>query len=271
VELPSSINFDPSPDPDANLQGYNYREGEFDEFMAKKGGIIKMFRVMLSKDSDLRLLMKKAAAHNGRTFNEFASSVIAQWATNIQHTLSDGLFREHSTERVMDLKGVIVPLTSTWLSYGPWYSSSITSSGVARIDIDPSLVPWNFPRPPAVSGWAAHLNSAGNEKLQRSIADVYKLDNAVISVAGFPEYGPAQSLGYNSNLTGISVDFGIGVIKTTYSWSTYLKKPGTFRKSEFDNVSAARVDTREKLPDPINTNVIDDFTKGQYGYNKFIY
>jgi len=158
-----------------------------------------------------------------------------------------------------------VPLTSTWVNYGPWYARYTDASGSVKIEVDQSLVPWNFEKSSNSSdgivyditadGWATNLNQAGNERLLRTLSPVEYLDTATIVVAGFPEFGPASPLGYNSNITSISVDFSLGGVKTTYNLGTYIGRPGTYRKSDYDDLSKSRIDTREKLPEVENINL----------------
>jgi hypothetical protein len=157
--------------------------------------------------------------------------------------------------RCMDLKAVTIPLDSKWVNYGPWYDPyENNGSGMVNIVVDDSLVPWNFERPPAVSGWDYALNQAGGEKLDRARAQLISIDTAQITVAGFPELGPAWSLDDDaeSNITSISTSFGVDGITTTYSLSTYSATPGTYRKSEYDNVSSSRISTRPQLPETRN-------------------
>lgn len=269
LELPAPIRFDPIDNP--TNSSYNYRDSGNDENIVKKFGLIKYIQYVLNNDIQLRQAMEKAATWIGVPFNQYCSDIINIWANDIAYSMEYGITNEMSTEMVMDLKGAIIPLTSTWVSYGPWFTASGNAEGMVKIDIDSSLVPWNFDRPNSALSWDTNLNAAGEEKLARTISDMYWLDNAIITAAGFPEYGPVSALGYNSNLTSISVDFGIGGVKTTYNFSTYLKKPGTFRKSEFDNVTNARVDTREKLPEVQNLNIAYDIAPGNFGTNRFEY
>lgn len=269
LELPAAIRFEPVDDP--NLLGYNYRDSGNDENMASKFGVLKYLKYMFDKDQDLRYILNKGATAWGANFNQYSSLILNHWADLIAYSMSYGTTQEMSTEMVMDLKGAIIPLTSTWLAYGPWYNASGNADGMMKIQTEDSLVPWNFTRPSSPNSWDANLNAAGTEMLSRTIADIVWLDNAVITTAGFPEYGVGSELGYNSNLTAVSVDFGIGGVKTTYNFSTYFKKPGTFRKGDFDNIAISRIDNREKLPDVVNMNIAYDVAPGSYGTNKFEY
>lgn len=272
VELPAAIQFDPTDFDESALPSGYFRPGQADdEFIATKAGIIKYFWYFYKRNNDFRDLLKEAAGEYAMSVNDYASYVITKWADRLKDRLNNPFQRSMSTEFVMDLKGVIVPLTSTWVSYGPWYSTYDQANGMVKIEIDESLVPWNFDRPVDPNPWYTNLDVAGFERLSRTIADVDYVDNASITVAGFPEYGPGSAFGYNSNITSISVDFAIGGVTTSYNFSTFLQKPGTYRKSDYDNVSRARIDTREKLPDTENFNIISTEVDRGYGTNRFRY
>jgi len=205
----------------------------------------------------------------------YKGKIINAWAETMSNTIGS-LYgdRKISTTmemfRVIDLEAVLIPLTSTWVSYGPWYETADSNRGMLDIMIDDSLVPWNFARPEE-GNWDSNLNEAGEEILERNTMPVEWLDKADITVAGFPEFGLGQVFGYNSNLTSINVNFAVGGITTDYTFSTYSELPGTFRKFAFDNIAESRVDNRPKLDETVNINLkyenlYTDYTK--YMVNK---
>lgn len=269
VQLPNAVIFDPA-DPTDLLHSYYY-DSKWDEFLASKASIMKYLWYFYMQSQEFRSNIQACAIVNNIPMDQYASKVISIWADKMKKTMYSPDQYIMNGEMVMDLKGVSIPLTSTWKSYGPWYYDYHDAKGMRKIEIDEELVPWNFDRPPVASGWDANLNAAGNERLARTLSATDYLDNASIVVAGFPEFGLGSPLGFNSNLTGINIDFGVGGIKTTYSLATYLAKPGTYRKSDYDNVSKSRIDTREQLPTTINQNLyydaIDD--PGLVGPNRF--
>jgi hypothetical protein len=256
IDLPSQIWFDPT----LGQASFNeHNDGELDdEFIAKKTGIMNFFWYHLKMNNGLRSAMKTAANKKGMSFGKYANKVFGAWADRLY--VDKNLFYQHemSTEIIMDLKGVVIPLNSTWMAYGPYYATSDVAKGMVKVEVDESLVPWNFTTPNDIEGNAratSTLDEAGRERLARTLSPVSAMDSAVITAAGFPEIGPAQPFGNNSNLTNISIDFGIGGVKTTYNFATYTARPGTYRKSDYDNVSRARIDTREKLPDIVNESI----------------
>ncbi len=273
IELPSAITFDPFPEVSAfsniDLISTYFDNATDHEFIATRSGIVNYFWYFLLKNDTLRDAMKSSATALNQNFEKYAYTVFKEWANKLYKLQSLPFRFTHSTEMVMDLKGVIVPLTSTWVTYGPWYANYDQAQGMVGIDVDESLVPWNFDRPPITESWDINLNDAGQEKLRNSISNIDYVDNASIVVAGFPEYGPADALGSNSNLTAISIDFGIGGIKTTYQLSTYAAKPGTYRKVDYDNLAKGRFDSKERLPEVINNNLIYNAFAPPYSVNRF--
>ncbi len=266
VELPAAIQFDPT-------DSYDFVNGIDlslidDEFVAKKGGIFKYFWKFLHKNDDLRSAIKSIATANSDSFTNMATKIIKGWSNEVFQLYGSLWFqRSDSTEFIMDLKAVFIPLTSTWVSYGPWYYNHDTVRGATKIEIDNGLVPWNFDRPANNQAWDYNLEIAGQERLSRSHSYVEYLDSATVVVAGFPEFSLADPLGYNSNITSLSVDFGIGGVKTTYNLATYDARPGTYRKSDYDDLQVARLDSREKLPDPLNENLL--YIPNYSGTNRF--
>jgi hypothetical protein len=267
VELPSPVEFDPT---DGVAIAGDYRSAEIDdEFLSTKAGLVKYFWYHFKTNKTCRDIIKVGADKTGENIKQYAKKVIRTWVEQVYYFTNNPYMREMSKERIMDLEAVIIPLTSTWVTYGPWYNNTFVNSGMVKIDVDPGLVPWNFSRPPSNQSWDYNLEQAGQERFQRSIASVEYVDSASISVVGFPEFGLGDQLGFNSNITGLSIDFGIGGVKTTYNFATYAGKPGTFRKAEYDNISRTRIDPREKLRDPENTNIRHQYYAAYEGTNRF--
>lgn len=271
VELPNTISFDPQVS-GFFTHGYVWNDGVFnDDKIMTKQGIIKMLWYFFKRDIEFRSVIIDVATAkfgNANQSYKYASKVISTWAEKLRLQTPDYMQRHANIEPVMDLKGVIIPLTSTWVSYGPWFATSGISYGMNEVQVDDGLVPWNFDRP-TVGNWDDNLNAAGEERLDRTVAATDYLDNAVISVAGFPEMGLGSSFGYNSNLTSISVDFGIQGVKTIYNLSTYLRRPGTYRKSEYDDVSRSRFKDSDHLPETKNVSITTELYGKNYGPNKF--
>jgi hypothetical protein len=268
VSMPAPITFDPTT---ANRLFREWDDGTADdEFIATKSGIVNYFWYFYKKNQTFRDALYNSATNNTISdLNPYLTSVFTAWANKLYSYKNEWYRFENSTEVIMDLNQVIIPLTSTWSSYGPYYYTYDDAQGMVNIQVDQSLVPWNFERPPAGQPWYKNLDAAGFERLGRTLSDLDYLDSASLVLLGFPEFGPASDFGYNSNVTGISVDFGAGGVRTTYSLATYAARPGTYRKGEYDNVSRARIDTREKLPDPNNSNIVHDVFAASTDRNRF--
>lgn len=189
--------------------------------------------------------------------NSKLSTLVNRWTEQLVGLIDNGQSTESLINglRVLDPEAIIIPLTSTWVSYGPWVATESEAKGMVEPTIISTLVPWNFERPPSASGWDANLNAAGQEQLNRTISEMDYVDVAVIRCAGFPELGIASTMGFNSNLSSVSVSFGVGGIETTYILSSYLRKPGTFRKTDFDNISELRFKNPTRLDDVRNINL----------------
>ena len=57
--------------------------------------------------------------------------------------------------------------------------------------------------------------------------------SANIQVEGFPQFNIGDSLEKNSNINSISMTFGDGGVKTTYSLQTYTRKFGEISKEDW--------------------------------------
>lgn len=266
VEMPQIL-FDPT---DARPLQLNpdFSPTADDEILTTYLGIFNYFEYHLMYDDDFRSLLQDAfQASDDDNFDFFAYKTIKEWVFNIRTSYARPFELMAYTEPVMDLHSIIIPLTSNIATYGPWYANYDQAQGNVRVEIDESLVPWNFASPQKGQDITENLNLAGQKRLERTISNIDYLDSASVSVAGFPEYGLASKLGYNSNLSSISVDFSVGGVKTHYHFTTYANRPGTFRKDEYDNIKKAIVDWREQLPSTQNENLIAQVFGDSYGVN----
>ena len=148
-----------------------------------------------------------------------------------------------------DLKAITIPLTSNWVTYGPWFYTNEDAKGMVDVQVDEELVPWNFERPGKLQSWDKNLNEAGIERLKRSLADIDYLDSASVTVAGFPEYVIGDKLGHNSNITEVSISMQSDGITTTYQFKSFYELPDTFRKSDFDRLRRVTTKAKDQLPD----------------------
>jgi hypothetical protein len=225
-------------------------------------------------DPDFSEAIKKHVSNLGLPISDLPNErqkIVERFAKEAQATYQGYLV--NAPEFVLDLAAVILPLTSTWVSYGPWFNGYETSGGMVSVEVDDSLVPWNFSTPEESEDWDKNLDEAGYEKLARKSGNLEYSDSASITVAGCPEFGLASEFGYNSNITNIGIDFSVGGVQTTYTLATYSARPGTYRKSDYDNLRDVII-AKERMDQPrININLDDmnqDSTTGRYGINKFL-
>ena len=285
VDLPSPITFEPSEKASSYIPfpGYSTPAGANTDYLLREGSCLRILQSVLFEKSNsaFRTAFNNLITNinstglgldkiNNKYWYEYNKNhFMTAWAKKMFKYYKGLATMAFDNERVMDLKAVVIPLTSTWTRYGPWYYTNAEAKGMVALTIEENLVPWNFPRSPTASGWSANLDAAGREMLARTLAVTDYVDSATIRVAGFPEYGPATQLGFNSNLTNISVEFGAGGVHTTYNLATYSAKPGTYKKSEFDNVSKSRIDNRPQIVDPYNKNMLTSTVYKYYMQNKF--
>jgi hypothetical protein len=267
ITLPSPVLFDPTD----GMKGFGDLEASLTNSSdAPNASFAKLYKFLwyyIKYDNDARALIKSVANDNGEPFYSLASKIVKKWSHSLYVGMKGAYEIDMRSERVMDLKGVLIPLNSNWVSYGPWYATNEDAKGMVSIEVDNSLVPWNFERPNGA--WDTNLNIAGIERLNRSLSVTDYIDNASIIVAGFPELGPSDNLGFNSNITTISVNFGIDGVRTIYNLSTYSAKPGTYRKSDYDNISQTLIDTRPTVNNTNNFNLLQKVAGPSYGTNFF--
>jgi hypothetical protein len=118
VELPAAIQFDPTDR--ISIEHFNDKvvtdDGTLDdEDLATKAGIVKYLWYLYHYNDDFYNLVTTVALSHGMSNVDYASKVILRWATYLMTMLNNPFKRSMSTEYVMDLKGVVIPLTSTWV------------------------------------------------------------------------------------------------------------------------------------------------------------
>lgn len=233
VTLPTALWFDPT----------EWKPEDDEDFVKSitDRAMRRFFAAWFSMDDDCKDIF-------GNDVDYFNDTVEKYWIPQLKTILKDAKDYQMATEPCLDPKAISIPLTSTWVTYGPWYYTSADLTGRIGIEVHDELVPWNFDRPTSPDPWYQNLDDAGFEMLERTRADLEYIDSATITVAGLPEFGIGDTLtsGKLSNMTGISVAFGIGEISTTYDMGTYIGRPGTYRKADYDNVAKFRV---PKVPD----------------------
>lgn len=268
VALPTPIQINPTDTYDVFGDSGDYNPDDDITIISKQGVSDYLLR-LYKKDSEFRRLISTTLP-GGSSTDSYLTNVIRGWSDSINSFFTNSGFQTN-LEFCMDLRSVVIPLTSNWTTYGPWYSTNAEANGKVDVVIDDSLVPWNFN--PNGDGQAAlsNMDTAGEERLARSVSTLEYLDRAKVTVAGFPEFSLGYDLGFNSNVTSINITFGIGGIKSTYTMSSFSARPGTFRKSDFDDLSRVRIDTRPPITNTDNVSLVDKFRGGSFRQGGFSY
>jgi hypothetical protein len=126
---------------------------------------------------------------------------------------------------------VLVPTKSAFLRYGPVFSSDLSeeSQGAVVIDQDDGFAPWEF-------GSLSVMIDAMQFKIDNASSSVKQVEQATITLAGYPILNLGDSIGLNSNINNISVAFGNGV-QTTYELRSFLRQFGELSKVELASLS----------------------------------
>lgn len=109
--------------------------------------------------------------------------------------------------------GINIPLQQNFKYFGPFVATGGRPGGINIIQ-DSSISPWTF-------AGQAKMTLAGQQLANRGIAPIDTLDNASFVIAGIPEFNIGQFIGNNSNINGLSVQYGRDGVTTNYSVSTF--------------------------------------------------
>lgn len=246
VEIPSAVRFDPS---FGNNTLLGIPPDNTGVKFASSNSIRELFWMMYHKEKTVDSEGTNVFANATEAYHAFE-----YWSKRLASVFSNPNAFTFSDYRCIDLKAVIIPLTSNWVTYGPWYYGSSDAKGMVQVEIDESLVPWNFDRPTS-GDWDDNLNEAGEERLERSLANLDYADSASITVAGFPEFSLGSALGYNSNISGMSVNFSRDGVTTNYTLSSYVAIPSNYRKSDFDDLSKVARKVKPQLREVQNISL----------------
>jgi hypothetical protein len=121
---------------------------------------------------------------------------------------------------------VHVPTRSKFTRYGPIFSSSLGADLQGRVEIiqDDGFAPWEF------GGFQLMLD-AMQFKVDNGSSSVKSVQQADVTVEGFPDFSIGESLGRNSNINNISVNFG-NPVTTQYTLQSFLRQFGELSKEE---------------------------------------
>jgi len=120
-----------------------------------------------------------------------------------------------------------IPTRSRTLRYGPVFSSNLGADSQGKVQIiqDDGFAPWEF-------GSIGAMIESMQIKVDNATSLQKEAFSANIQVEGFPQFSIGDSLEKNSNINSISISFGDGGVKTSYSLQTYTRKFGEISKEE---------------------------------------
>jgi len=123
---------------------------------------------------------------------------------------------------------VYVPTRSRTLRYGPVFSDQLSTEAQGKLQIiqDDGFSPWEF-------GSISLMIAAMQLKVNNATSLQKEAFSANIQVEGFPLFNIGDSLEKNSNINSISMSFGDGGVKTSYTLQTYTRKFGEISKEDW--------------------------------------
>ncbi|MHA2063168.1 MAG: hypothetical protein ACXABY_02185 [Candidatus Thorarchaeota archaeon] len=128
-------------------------------------------------------------------------------------------------------KVAYIPTRDRFLRYGPVFSQKVgpTAEGKLEIIQDDGFSPWEF------GGFQLMIDSM-QFKVDNQASDVKTVETADVTIEGFPKLSIGDSLGFNSNINGISIAFG-GQVQTTYTLTSFARQFGELSKDELAALS----------------------------------
>jgi hypothetical protein len=121
-----------------------------------------------------------------------------------------------------------IPVRSRYNRYGPVFSKNLgpESQGQIQIIQDDGFAPWEF-------GGASLMISAMQLKVDNASSLQKEIFSASITVENFPKYNIGQSLGKNSNINSIDINFSDQGVTTSYNLQTFVRRFGEFSKEDW--------------------------------------
>lgn len=112
------------------------------------------------------------------------------------------------------------------------YQSSSFGTGPIVTEKDESLSPANY------SNFFA-MDVAGLAKVERMSSPIQEMETGNIVAVGLPIRQLGSPVGINSNITNVSVSFGISGVTTTYNLESFIKRYGKLDKQQIDGYARA--------------------------------
>lgn len=124
---------------------------------------------------------------------------------------------------------VHIPTRSRYARYGPTFPSTMDSNTQGKLEIiqDDGFAPWEF-------GSVSLMSAAMQLKIDNVISQQKEVFTGNITTEGFPLFNIGDFVERNSNITSISMTFGVdGGVTTTYQLQSYSRKFGEFTKEDW--------------------------------------
>jgi hypothetical protein len=129
-----------------------------------------------------------------------------------------------------------IPTRSRTVRYGPAFPSDFDADSEGRLEIiqDEGYCPWEF-------GSISAMQQAMQIKVDSASSRQRDVQTASIEVEGYPQFNLGDSLGKNSNITNIGINFGTDGVKTSYQLQSFTKKFGELTKEDIMLATMFRV------------------------------
>ena len=156
-----------------------------------------------------------------------------------------------------------IPTRSKFARYGPVFSQQINDSAQGKVNIiqDDGFSPWEFGSVSSmIAAMQLKVNNAGSVQKEAFSAN--------IQVEGYPLYSVGDSLEKNANINSLSMSFGDGGVKTSYSLQTYTRKFGEMSKEDWarvayilsNNSGGSPIQQKSSYATNYNVDVVKQFT-----------
>lgn len=142
--------------------------------------------------------------------------------------------------------GFFIPVQFKTFNFGPWYASGARPGGIN--------IQSNGDLQPATYGSYSYLNTVGSQTVAKAVSVVDVVDNAEITLAGLPVYNIGDTIGINSNITNISLQYGTDGLTTNYTIRTFALPAVRISKSLQDKITLAQNIANKNNSELVNFN-----------------
>lgn len=191
-----------------------------------KDGVVSIPGIVTQKQPPQNQLLNDAIRIAGEQEPPISTTAaLRKYHNKLKRFYGNAYFSKHAL--AYQPKYVYIPTRSRTLRYGPVFSSNLGADAQGKVQIiqDDGFTPWEF-------GSISAMLASMQVKVDNATSLQKEAFTANIQVEGFPQFNIGDSLEKNSNINSISMSFGDGGVKTTYSLQTYTRKFGEISKEE---------------------------------------